>query len=572
MSIVFDRFFYVFLLKNDWFSLEKCFVFTRENPYSRMQVYIFHNLEVFMDNKKKGMNPILPGFYPDPSICRVNDDYYLVTSTFAYFPGVPIFHSRDLVHWNQIGNILERKEQLPLVNAETSEGIFAPTLRYHDGTFYMITTNVTPTNDINNFIVTATDPAGPWSDPYPLDSAGIDPSLFFDDDGKCYYCGTQNRREGSRYFGDNEIYIQELDLNTMKLVGESYPAWHGALRGVEWPEGPHIYKKDGYYYLLISEAGTGHNHAVSIARSKSLTEPFTGHKANPIFTHRHLGYHYPIVNVGHPDIVETQNGEWWMVCLASRPRGGYYRNLGRETYLVPFIWEDGWPVINPGKGILEDTFPMPNLPAYEAKEIPAKEDFDTDTLPLHFMYLRNPKEENYSLTNHPGYLEMKLNADTLSSKGTPSYVCQRQLSFDFTAETKLSFSPAVENEQAGIAIYQSQSFNYQLLAGKKGDATVLSLVKTERDEVTVLKEEILDAFYPDLTLRITENEQDLTFAYSVDGKSEKILADKVDARILSTDVAGGFVGNTIGLYATSNGEESSTVSAFDYFLYEDDNK
>ena len=174
-----------------------------------------------MDNKKKGMNPILPGFYPDPSICRVNDDYYLVTSTFAYFPGVPIFHSRDLVHWNQIGNILERKEQLPLVNAETSEGIFAPTLRYHDGTFYMITTNVTPTNDINNFIVTATDPAGPWSDPYPLDSAGIDPSLFFDDDGKCYYCGTQNRREGSRYFGDNEIYIQELDLNTMKLVGES---------------------------------------------------------------------------------------------------------------------------------------------------------------------------------------------------------------------------------------------------------------------------------------------------------------------------------------------------------------
>ena len=188
------------------------------------------------------------------------------------------------------------------------------------------------------------------------------------------------------------------------------------------------------------------------------------------------------------------------------------------------------------------------------------------------MYLRNPKEENYSLPNRPGYLEMKLNADTLSSKGTPSYVCQRQLSFDFTAETKLSFSPAVENEQAGIAIYQSQSFNYQLLAGKKGDATVLSLVKTERDEVTVLKEEILDAFYPDLTLRITENEQDLTFAYSVDGKSEKILADKVDARILSTDVAGGFVGNTIGLYATSNGEESSTVAAFDHFLYEDDNK
>ena len=163
-------------------------------------------------------NPILPGFYPDPSICRVDEDYYLVTSTFAYYPGVPIFHSRDLIHWNQIGNILTTPEQLPLAGAETSEGIFAPTLRYHNGTFYMITTNVTPGNGLGNFVVTATDPAGPWSKPYPLGSAGIDPSLFFDDDGKCYYCGTQERREGAKYFGDNEIYIQELDLNTMQLV------------------------------------------------------------------------------------------------------------------------------------------------------------------------------------------------------------------------------------------------------------------------------------------------------------------------------------------------------------------
>ena len=251
-------------------------------------------------------NPILPGFYPDPSICRVDDDYYLVTSTFAYFPGVPIFHSKDLIHWEQIGNILERESQLPLGKSGVSEGIFAPTLRYHDGTFYMITTHVS--NPLGNFIVTAKDPAGPWSDPYPLGSSGIDPSLFFDDDGKCYYCGTQPRREGSRYFGDNEIYIQELDLNTMKLTGESYPAWHGALRHVEWPEGPHIYKKDGYYYLMISEAGTGHHHAISIARSKSLFEPFEGCPYNPIMTHRHLGWNYSIVNVGHP---ETANGGWF---------------------------------------------------------------------------------------------------------------------------------------------------------------------------------------------------------------------------------------------------------------------
>ncbi len=520
-----------------------------------------------MNKNATNANPILPGFYPDPSICRVDNDYYLVTSTFAYYPGVPIFHSRDLIHWNQIGNILNRKEQLPLAGAETSEGIFAPTLRYHNGTFYMITTNVTPGNNLGNFIVTATDPAGPWSDPYPLGSAGIDPSLFFDDDGKCYYCGTQPRREGSRYFGDNEIYIQELDLETMKLVGESYPAWHGALRGVEWPEGPHIYKKDGWYYLLISEAGTGHNHAVSIARSRSLKEPFEGNKANPIFTHRHLGYNYPIVNVGHPDIVETQNGEWWMVCLASRTKGGYYRNLGRETFLVPFTWENGWPIINPGKGILEDTVTTPNLPTGTVDQVPSREDFDCTDLPMNFMYLRNPKTENYSLTSRPGYMEIKLDADTISSKGNPSFICRRQLAFDFIAETKVEFEPKTENEKAGLVIYQSQSFNYQFLIGKKNNKTTLSLVKTYKDEEEIIAETTLDKCYSDIILRMTQKEQDLSFTFSLDESTYRTLADYVDARMLSTDVAGGFVGNTIGLYATSNGEKSDTFAYFDYFTY-----
>lgn len=514
-------------------------------------------------------NPVLPGFYPDPSICRVENDYYLVTSTFAYFPGVPIFHSTDLIHWEQIGNILDREEQLPLYGAETSQGIFAPTLRYHDGIFYMITTNVTPCpeNRTGNFIVTATDPAGPWSDPYPLGSAGIDPSLFFDDDGKCYYCGTKERREGPKYYGDNEIYIQELDLHSMKLTGESYPAWHGALKDVEWPEGPHIYKKDGWYYLLISEAGTAHNHAVSIARSKSLTEPFEGHRGNPILTHRHLGYNYPIVNVGHPDIVETQNGEWWMVCLASRTRGGYYRNLGRETYLVPFDWENGWPVVNPGKGIVESTVETPDLPVSIPAPVPEKEDFDTAKLPLHFLFLRNPIMENYS-SARPGYMRLRLAKDSISSMGTPSYLCRRQLDFDFTAETSLSFTPQSENEQAGLVLYQSQSCNYQLLAGKKEGKTLLTLIKTFQDKKETLAETILHALIPDLILQITQKDQDLTFSYKTgDSSPSTTLARNIDARILSTDMAGGFVGNTVGIYATSNGEESENFADFDYLLY-----
>ena len=520
-----------------------------------------------MPSKTTNTNPILPGFYPDPSICRVGEDYYLVTSTFAYFPGVPIFHSRDLIHWNQIGNILNRKSQLPLDGTETSEGIFAPTLRYHDGTFYMITTNVSANNPLGNFIVTATDPAGPWSEPYPLGSEGIDPSLFFDDDGKCYYCGTRDRREGARYFGDNEIYIQELDLSSMKLVGKSYAAWHGALRNVEWPEGPHIYKKDGWYYLMISEAGTGHNHAVSVARSKSLTEPFEGHRGNPILTHRHLGHSYPIVNVGHPDIVETQNGEWWMVCLASRTAGGYYRNLGRETYLVPMVWEDGWPVVNPGKGIVEDTVMSPELPVGGVDNVPAKEDFDCPDLPMNFMFIRNPKEQNYSLSERPGYLRLKLDPDTISSRGNPSYVCRRQLAFDFTAKTAVSFEPQAENEQAGLVIYQSQSYNYQFLVGKKKNKTALFLVRTYKDEEEVIAQALLDNFYSEIILRITQKEQELIFSFSTDDRMFRTLADHVDARMLSTDVAGGFVGTTIGIYATSNGKESDTAADFDYMTY-----
>lgn len=518
-----------------------------------------------MNNQLVYPNPILSGFYPDPSICRVGDDYYLVTSTFAYFPGVPIFHSRDLIHWEQIGNILDRPSQLPLEGAGVSEGIFAPTLRYHNGTFYMITTNVSAKT--GNFVVTATDPAGPWSDPYPLGSEGIDPSLFFDDDGKCYYCGTKPRREGARYYGDNEIYIQELDLSTMKLTGESYPAWHGALRHVEWPEGPHIYKKDGWYYLLISEAGTAHNHAVSIARSKSLFEPFQGNPGNPIMTHRHLGFSYPIVNVGHPDIVETKNGEWWMVLLASRPYGGYYRNLGRETFLVPFTWENGWPVINPGKGIVEDTVKAPDLPLALTKEIPGREDFNEDKLPLHFMYLRNPVCENYSLTDKKGFLCMKCGQDLLSSTGDPSYVCVRQTDFSFRFDTSLEFDPVTTDEQAGIAIFQSDGYNYQCLLGTDGNSSVLSVLRTKNGAMETLRTMTLDGKYTKLTLRLEADGQDLSFHYSTDGSTFTTIEDQIDGRILCTDVAGGFVGNTMGVYATSNGTESNTWAAFDYVEY-----
>ncbi len=507
-------------------------------------------------------NPILPGFYPDPSVCRVNDDYYLVTSTFTYFPGIPIFHSKDLVHWNQIGNVLDRESQIPLKEGGHSAGIFAPTIRYHNGVFYVINTNV---QNGGNFIVTSADPEGPWSEPYYLHSEGIDPSLFFDDDGRCYYCGTKDRREGAAFFGDNEIYIQELHLDTMTLAGESHAAWHGALRDAVWPEGPHIYKKDGWYYLLISEGGTGHDHAVSIARSRSVRKPFEGYRRNPIVTHRHLGLDYPIVNVGHPDLVETQKGEWWMILLASRPYGGYYRNLGRETFLVPVSWEDGWPVINPGKGIVENTGPLPALPYTERLSVPELESFDSLKLPSHFIFLRNPDMSRYSLSERPGFLRIFLSPVRLNELSSPSFICRRQQSMSFTAETRFSFNPG-EHETAGLALFQSNEFYYSLIYTIESGVGYIKILKCAKGKEETLASFPLTSKNTDWDFKVHARYQDLSFFYKPSGSDAYIpLIDKVDGRILSTDVAGGFVGTCVGLFGTAKDKASKNHADFDWF-------
>jgi alpha-N-arabinofuranosidase len=513
-------------------------------------------------------NPILPGFYPDPSICRVEEDYYLVTSTFAYFPGVPIFHSKDLVHWEQIGNILDREEQLNLLEAKHSGGIFAPTLRYHDGIFYMITTNV---SHGGNFIVTAKNPSGPWSNPYFLEGAeGIDPSLFFDDDGKCYYTGTKARREGAKFYGDNEIWVQEVDLEAMCLIGASHALWHGALRGVEWPEGPHLYKKDGKYYLLIAEAGTAHAHAVTVASGTNLTELFQGYSCNPILTHRHLGHDYPIVNVGHGDLVETGKGEWYMVVLASRPYGGYYRNLGRETFLVPVVWEEGWPVINKGIGLLEDTVEIPDLEPTSVDPVPEKEEFDCEKLPSRFIYLRNPKLSNYSLTERRGYLRIKLAPEKITELVSPSFVGLRQTGMSYMFETRMEFTPENKQEEAGLVLLQNNHFHYRLISTVKNGIKVIQLVKCYKGEEEVIAQvdnEDLSRNKEELFLRVTANQQNLKFDYSYDGKSYHIIKADVDGRILSTDVAGGFVGTTMGLYCSSNGVVSENYADYKWVCY-----
>ena len=283
----------------------------------------------------QNVNPVIPGFHPDPSVCRVGDKFYLVNSSFQYFPGVPIFESTDMQHWTQIGNVLDRQSQLPLKGASSWLGIYAPTIRYNDGVYYMITTNV---GNGGNFMVTASDPRGPWSEPMWLEQQGIDPSLYFEND-VCYMVSNP----------DNTIMLCEIDPRTGGQLTESKPIWRGT--GGRYPEGPHIYKKDGYYYLLISEGGTEIAHNLTIARSKNIYGPYEGCPDNPIFTHCCMAAQTSqIQGTGHGDLVQGADGKWWISFLAFRFIGGSYHHLGRETFVLPVEWtKDGWPVINGGR-------------------------------------------------------------------------------------------------------------------------------------------------------------------------------------------------------------------------------
>ncbi|MEI7026156.1 glycoside hydrolase family 43 protein [Paenibacillus sp. y28] len=512
-------------------------------------------------------NPILPGFYPDPSICRVGDDYYLVTSTFEYFPGVPIFHSKDLVHWRQLGHVLDRPSQLDLDGTPASKGIYAPTLRYHNGIFYMITTFVvSQTGERKNFYVTAADPAGPWSDPHWLkDAPGIDPSLFFDDDGRVYYTGNRVPPSGQQYPKHMEIWMQELDLETKQLIGPKHSLWDGAVKQAHAQEGPHLYKINGYYYLLIAEGGTGFTHAVTIARSESITGPYEVCKMNPILTHRHLGQNYPIFNVGHADMVETQNGEWWMVCLASRPYGGPYRNLGRETFLVRMQWENGWPVVNPGKGIVEMESRRPDLPERRWPTQPACDSFDGEQLDLRWNFLRTPRGEYWSLTERPGHLRLKLKPEQLSETANPSFVGRRQQHLSFAARTVMEFAPQREGETAGLVLLQNNDFQFRLEYGIWEGKTRIRLTERRQGEERVLGEQELRA--QKLYLKVEAAMQAYSFYFATAAEEWQLLVQDADGTILSSDVAGGFVGAYMGLYASSGGQASDSYADFDWFEY-----
>ena len=500
-------------------------------------------------------NPVLAGFHPDPSITRAGERFYLVTSSFAFFPGIPVFESTDLVHWHQIGNVIDRPSQLDFDGLGMSRGVFAPTIDYHDGRFYVVNTAV---DSGGNFIVTATDPAGPWSDPVWLPTiGGIDPSLFFDDDGRAYLLNNDIPAVAPRYDGHRAIWMQAFDIEKMQPFGPRKVLIDG---GVDpstnpiWIEGPHIYKRDGWYYLNCAEGGTGPQHSQVILRSRKVWGPYTPYEKNPILTQRDLPADraHPITNAGHADLVEGPDGRWWATFLASRNYGAVHYNTGRETFLLPVEWKDGWPVIlEPGRAI-PYVAPGPDFMSRSAKQTPStgnftwRDEFDTPTLDRAWMYVRVPKQSWVDLSGHAGQLAIRPLPEALDTLRNPAFLARRQQHTTFEASTVLQV-PVEAGTEAGIAAFQNETHWYFLGVRRKGKGIELFLEKSSSEGRHIVATSALQT--PDtLKLKIAGDAGDYSFGFDA-GMGWQWLKQGEDGTVLSTDVAGGFVGAVLGPHA-----------------------
>lgn len=537
-------------------------------------------------------NPILAGFYPDPSICKVGPDYYLVTSTFSYFPGIPVMHSRDLVHWRLIGHVMSRPEQLTLDKQGVSRGIFAPAIRYHNGVFYLTCTLV----DIGgNFVVTSRDPQGPWSDPVWLPEVdGIDPSLFFDDDGSAYLIYNSIPPDGkSLYDGHRTLRMYPFDAESLKVKGREQILVNGGTDITQkpvWIEAPHIFKKDGLYYLIAAEGGTADRHSEVVFRSARVNGPYISYDKNPILTQRHLdpGRQFPITSTGHADFVETDTGDWWAVFLGCRPYApfaeGFY-NTGRETFLAPVSWESGWPVINPGEEKVRYSYPAPIQSQQGIAGIPqsgnftTRDEFNSDLLDPNWCFLRTPHTQWYTIAAPAGTLSMRVRPETCSGSGNPSFLARRQQHLQGSATVAMRFRPETDNEKVGITIFQNETHYYFLCRSREGNAAVVQLLASGRDtsaasSMNLIASRTIPEEFHDKTLylRIEAEGNVYSFLYAFVPGEWKLVRDNVDATFLSTKIAGGFVGCMYALYATSLGEPSSNQAEFEWFEYTGDDQ
>ncbi|MBP7338489.1 glycoside hydrolase family 43 protein [Niveispirillum sp.] len=528
-------------------------------------------------------NPILPGFNPDPSIVRVGPDYYIATSTFEWFPGVQIHHSRDLVHWRLLSRPLNRASQLNMLGAPDSCGVWAPCLTHADGLFYLIYTDVkrygrttvggasgASLRDFHNYLVTCDRIDGDWSDPVHLNSSGFDPSLFHDDDGRKYLLNMLwDHRPGRNRFAG--IVAQEYCPKTRALIGTGQVIFKGTALGLT--EAPHLYKRDGWYYLLTAEGGTGWNHAVTMARSRNVMGPYELHPDTYILSSR-TRPDAPLQRAGHADLVETADGDTYAVYLCGRPLPNRGRCvLGRETAIQRMVWgPDGWLRTVDGRGLPALTTPSPGLPPHVFPTPPARTDFDGPDLPIDFQWLRSPfPDELFSLSARPGWLRL-YGAETIGSQYRQALVARRLQSFCVSMETRLDYEPNHFHQAAGLVCYYGGTkFHYLHVSHDEGQGKHLRVMSALPDSTQA------DAFTDPIplppgpvTLRAEIDYERLRFAFRVDGGDWVWLPQQFDASILSDEAtspgAPNFTGAFVGM-ACQDMAGTRLAADFDWFDY-----
>ncbi len=534
-------------------------------------------------------NPIIPGFYPDPSICRVGEDFYIVCSSFEMCPGLPIFHSKDLAHWEQIGNAMTQENGFHMERNCGVGGLMAPTLRYQNGIFYIINANFA---DKGNYIICAEKPEGPWSSPHWLDDVpGIDASLFFDDDGQAYIIGTGDVWDNGTGVRERGIWIAKYDINRFCMSGEPVTIFNSALRCGAAPEAPHIYHIGEYYYLIIAEGGTEHYHAVMAARSKEIMGFYEGNPANPVMTHRHMGFGCPIINIGHADLVELEDGSWYAVMLGSRLIDGKYKNLGRETFICPVEWERGWPLFSPETGRIELSYEAPkSLPVFPYRKETETDDFEQSEIPLHMVFWGTPGSDFWKIED--SCLKLKCIRQTLDAELEPmimdgkvyndryvSFLSRRQRAQNVTVSTSMHFSPA-ETESAGIAAVQAMNHQIHVERAAEQNRQVVRVVLitsefgqppyfpgfTSRTNREVLKSADWDQ--DNIVLQIEMRGEKFVIRY---GESEAELQElcEINGALINPEKVGCMCGTMLGMYATGNGVDSEKTAEFDWFKYQE---
>lgn len=522
----------------------------------------------------KIVNPVLRGFNPDPSILRVGDDYYIATSTFEWFPGVQIHHSKDLIHWKLVARPLNRMTQLDMRGNLNSGGVWAPGLSYDQGRFYLIYTDVkskgTIFKDTHNYLVTATDIRGEWSDPIYLNSSGFDPSMFHDEDGRKWVLNVLcDYRKGKNRFGG--ILLQEYSPKEQRLVGPITNIFKGTKLGKT--EGPNLYKWFGKYYLLVAEGGTGLGHAVTIARSDNTTGPYEVDPEYPVLT-AVADPALELQRAGHGDVVETQTGEWYLAHLCGRPLSGRGRCiLGRETALQKLTWNDqGWLRLAAGGNKPQLEVPGPALPEHPWETEPERDDFDSEQLNINFQTLRVPLgEDSMSLTERPGFLRLK-GRESLASKYQQSLIARRQQAFCYTAGTVVEFEPETFQQMAGlICLYDTQNFYYLRISRDEDLGKCLGIITCQNNQFDQpLAEEVSIEGWERCYLRVMIDYDKLQFYYSKSGDDWQKIGSVCDASTLSDEhcMEGQYTGAFVGLCCQDISGRRKHAD-FDYFEYQE---